>query len=200
MKKILTTAVILSLAALISAVSYHSAFEQISDNVIRLHIIPNSNSEQDIAMKFSVRDEILSVMQKELGSNTDRSEILNSAEKIERLANRYLAENDIPYPAVAEIDNTNIPRKSYNGITMPAGNYTAIRVVLGDGGGDNWWCVAYPPLCFTEEVFGKLSASGAKQLKENIGKRGYSIISDEIDCELKIIEISEKIIDFIKNR
>lgn len=200
MKRLISVNLMLILAGIISIVYYFAAFESISENVVRLHIIPNSNSEYDINVKNAVRDEILRAMQGEITKDTPRSEIIKSGAKTEELANNFLITLGAEYGAEVKTEKTHIVRKSYNGITMPEGEYTAIKVILGEGGGENWWCVAYPPLCFTEDVFGKLSEDGKEQLKESMSRGGYSIVDGEIRYELKLVEIAEKIMEFIKSK
>ena len=87
---------------------------------------------------------------------------------MEESANKFLDENNIGYDAKIKFENTEIPRKEYNGIVLPKGNYKSIRVMLGEGGGENWWCVAYPPLCFVGEDNGTNNVCYKSKLYELI--------------------------------
>ena len=119
----------------------------------RLHILGNSNSADDQQVKLRVRDAVLE-------ATKDITKCKNEAEAEEYIrknlgiiletANETLAENGFDYTAAAEIGNFHFPEKSYKKITYPEGNYGALRIILGEGRGDNWWCVMFPPLCISE--------------------------------------------------
>ena len=181
------------LAGLMAFIYYISVFDNISDSLVRLHIISNSNTSRDTEIKLMVRDQILSDMRGYFNRDIKREEVINLIPEIERSANDYLKSQGISYSAQVIYENTDIPRKEYNEIILPKGEYSAIKVILGDGGGENWWCVAYPPLCFTEEVFGGMSGKGEKALRDMVGERGFGVITSDIKYELKIVEISKKL-------
>ena len=116
-------------------------------NIIRLHVIANSDSEYDQFVKLKVRDSVLAV------SNTlSPEEIPHSLNLMEDVAKVTLASYGINPSARVQFGKFDFPTKSYGNITLPAGEYTAVRVLIGDGEGQNWWCVMYPPLCFTDEA------------------------------------------------
>ena len=181
------------LAGLMAFIYYVSVFDNISDSLVRLHIISNSNTSRDTEIKLRVRDHVLSDMRGYFDSDIKREEVINLIPELERSANDYLKSQGISYSARVIYENTDIPRKEYNEIILPRGEYSAIKVILGEGGGENWWCVAYPPLCFTEEVFGGISDKGEKALRDMVGERGFEVITSDIKYELKIVEISKKI-------
>lgn len=181
------------LAGLMAFIYYISVFDNISDSLVRLHIISNSNTSRDTEIKLMVRDQILSDMRGYFNRDIKREEVINLIPEIERSANDYLKSQGISYSARVIYENADIPRKEYNKIILPKGEYSAIKVILGDGGGENWWCVAYPPLCFTEEVFGGMSEKGEKALRDMVGERGFGVITSDIKYELKIVEISKKL-------
>lgn len=189
MKKIM----LILLAVMMIFVYYISVYDSISGNILRMHIISNSNSESDTKIKLMVRDYLLSEMKGYLRDDLKREDVINLIPEMEKSANKFLRGNGISYSAKVKYEMADIPRKEYNQIVLPEGEYSAIRVILGEGGGDNWWCVAYPPLCFTEEVFGGLTKEGKKAIKEMVGEGGYRVISSDIKYELKIVEISKKL-------
>ncbi len=186
--------ILLVLAGLMVLVYYVSVFDNISGNLLRLHIISNSNSDYDTEIKLKVRDHLLETVSRYCDNNMSREDVLRLIPEIEDTANEFLEKNGISYSAKVRYETTDIPRKEYNEIVLPKGDYSAIRVILGEGGGENWWCVAYPPLCFTEEVFGGLSGDGERALKGMVGKDGYRVITSDIKYELKILEVSKKIL------
>lgn len=181
------TIVFLSIV-LVSGVCEHVQGE-ISGGVVRLHIIANSDSTEDQDIKLMVRDEIIS-KQKEIFPDGIPKELNNEQkEKIEQTARDILKGK---YGVTVEKGRFYFPTKSYENITLPAGEYDAIRIVLGKGNGKNWWCVMYPPLCFLESSVGEMSEENRKILKSNMGEGAYEIISDEsikTVPALKILEV-----------
>lgn len=190
--------VIVLLAVFITTVYYASAYEDIEKSVVRMHIIANSDSEEDVRIKLLVRNKILDDMRTELCREATREEVLAKIPELEKSASRALAELSAPYGVKISAERADIPRKEYNGLVLPAGNYTAIRVVLGAGAGENWWCVAYPPLCFTEAVSGGLSEEGEELLRGGLSGESYRIITSDIKYELKITEVAQKLLRAIK--
>lgn len=117
--------------------------------------------------------------------------------RIEAVANRVLKENGYSYQAQASIGETHFPVKHYENITLPPGNYRALRIVLGNGAGQNWWCVMYPPLCFSGSIEGSASQESQAMLKSSLGEENYTLITDGADesgelpvqFKFKILEI-----------
>ncbi len=127
-----------------------------SDNgLIRLHIIANSDDIFDQQVKLLIRDEIIREMGDTLGSVESAAEaeqvVRENLPRIESIANGILGEYT-DYTAKAELGEFQFPTKSYGEFALPGGEYTALRVVLGEGEGKNWWCVLFPPLCFVDRA------------------------------------------------
>jgi stage II sporulation protein R len=123
-------------------------------NLIRLHIIANSNDPGDQELKYRVRDAIIAAFRPELlklHSRTEAEALLSSDRgKITSIAEQVMASNGRQYPARVEIGDFDFPTRTYGDLVLPAGNYRAVRVILGQGAGANWWCVLFPPLCFVD--------------------------------------------------
>ena len=124
----------------------------LADQVIRLHVLANSDSEADQALKLKVRDSILAAAEEYLQPGATREEteaVLR--EHLWELASagaEAVAEEGYDYPVTASlVENYWFPTKEYTDFALPAGQYTALRIVIGEGGGQNWWCVVFPPLC-----------------------------------------------------
>lgn len=121
---------------------------------LRLHIVGNSNSEGDQNVKMEVRDAVLRATKQGIKNCSSAAEaeeyITENIGIILVAANEELAANGYDYRASADVGTYHFPDKTYNGVTYPEGDYRALRVVLGEGSGDNWWCVMFPPLCITE--------------------------------------------------
>jgi stage II sporulation protein R len=127
--------------------------EGIYENVIRLHVIANSDSEADQALKLRVRDRVLALTSEALAD----CESLEEAEaRLDALrgalataARETMLEEGYNYPVEVTLTKEIYPRKSYDGICFPSGEYLSCRVILGEGEGQNWWCVLFPPLCLS---------------------------------------------------
>ena len=120
---------------------------------LRIHIRANSNGEADQAVKYKVRDGIVAYLTPVAASCTTKEQAIDAIterlEDVEAVAERVLRENGYSYGARASIRAEEFPTRVYDGVTLEAGIYDALIVELGTGAGDNWWCVVYPPLCFT---------------------------------------------------
>ena len=136
--------------------------EKIYSDMIRLHVIAASDSEEDQAVKLQVRDAVLEVVEasmKDVKSQEEaRSAIEAANDEICAAAKSVLEREGFDYPVSVELGLENYPERVYEGFTLPAGQYTSLRVIIGGGEGHNWWCVLYPPLCTTaaedrEQVF-----------------------------------------------
>ena len=139
------------LFALLSGVWLDGEQKALGEQVIRLHVIANSDSERDQALKLAVRDRVLDTAETLYSSQATRAE---SMEILSRNLSRMEEEGQLAveewgecYPVRAELTECWFPTKYYDGFALPAGEYTALRVVIGEGAGQNWWCVAFPPLC-----------------------------------------------------
>ncbi|MTI83132.1 MAG: stage II sporulation protein R [Firmicutes bacterium] len=133
------------------------------DNLIRFHVIANSNTAEDQALKYQVRDVIIKAMSErfEKVKNVDRAREITkeSLGDIEGLATDYVRSAGYNYPIKVSLGDYPFPAKSYNlgrsegeteYLTLPADTYEAVRVVIGEGNGANWWCILFPPLCFVD--------------------------------------------------
>lgn len=147
--KIAELSLLVALAAVLlwGAASLHRQ-DALQEKLVRLHVIANSDSEDDQAMKLRARDAVLAQATALLEQSADRAEAMarleESLPRLEKAA--YDACGGV-YPVEASLGMAEFPRKEYDGFALPAGEYMALRVVIGEGAGQNWWCVVYPPLC-----------------------------------------------------
>lgn len=127
--------------------------DQLADKVVRLHILANSDSEEDQALKLRVRDRVLeraTELLEQTGDRREAADVLQShLPELERIAAEEISDCGYEYDVTAEVANTMFPTKEYDGFTLPAGEYLALRIIIGEGNGHNWWCVVFPPLCTT---------------------------------------------------
>ena len=127
--------------------------EALARKMIRLHVIANSDSEEDQTLKLQVRDKVLDFTTEILKESKDMEEAekrLNAVlPELEHLAAEEIGAQGYDYGVSARLEQTEFPHKEYDGFSLPAGKYTALRLVIGEGEGRNWWCVVFPPLCTT---------------------------------------------------
>lgn len=168
----------------------------LSSNIFRLHILANSDSEEDQALKLKVRDAILQYMETLNTENQDKQSVIElSREHIhdfEKIAEKVIQENGYNYSVESEIGNFYFPTKYYGNISLPAGNYDALKIEIGDAKGQNWWCSLFPPLCFVSVSAGVVEEEGEEYLKENLTEEQFEIISEtspEIEFKFKIVEL-----------
>lgn len=124
------------------------------EGIIRLHVIANSNTVGDQALKLKVRDAVIAYMedQEDLATVDETRDFLKGdLNRLETIADGIIAAEGYDYTAKADIGVRYIPEKTYGDITFPAGNYEALNITLGKGEGENWWCVLFPPLCLLDE-------------------------------------------------
>ena len=123
----------------------------LADRVVRLHVLANSDTEEDQALKLLVRDAVLERATALLEQTESRAEaealLRESLPELETIAEETVRANGYSYAVTAELEDTSFPTKEYDGFSLPAGEYLALRILIGEGVGQNWWCVVFPPLC-----------------------------------------------------
>lgn len=125
--------------------------DKLRGSVLRLHIIANSDTEEDQRLKLTVRDALLARSNELFADASDLSEAESAVQKklpeIERIAAETLCSQGCSDSVRAEVTDVVFDERTYGDITMPAGEYRALRITIGEAKGHNWWCVMYPPLC-----------------------------------------------------
>lgn len=138
----------------------------LADEVLRLHVVANSDSDADQAVKLQVRDAILSAATPYLdgvqGQQQAQQALEPHLEELAQAGAQVLREAGMDYPITVSIQDVWFPTREYTDFALPAGTYRSLHVILGDGVGHNWWCVVYPPLCVgsVSEESVETSASG----------------------------------------
>lgn len=141
----------------------------IAGEVFRLHVIANSDTEEDQKLKLKIKTRIVEYLEEILGKDADLEEtkeaVLTHLREIEREAEKLVHEQGFDYPVKAVVEKTYFPKKSYGDCTFPAGEYEALNVKIGEARGHNWWCVLYPSLCFIEDTYGVVTEEKKEDLK-----------------------------------
>ena len=180
---LIVTFAIIGLCAILTILPIHSE-GQIYDSVLRLHVLANSDSEGDQALKLSVRDTILADTAHLFADCKSRDEasavISENLPLLQMSAERAIAESGYSYPVRIELREEEYPTKNYESACFPAGKYLSLRVLIGEGEGQNWWCVLFPPLC--------VSAASESDGSIEVGLYGdqYAIVTETEDIKYKI--------------
>ena len=168
--------------------------QEISDKVLRFHVLANSDSEADQNLKLAVRDAVGSFMQEKLTDveNLEECELVvrQSLGEIEEAAAETIAENGYDYDVTAELEHTSFPVKNYGSYTFPAGDYEALRIVIGEGNGHNWWCVMYPNMCFQGSMYEVIDEKAETSLQEVLTQEEYDSIIEDSDYKIQFKYLS----------
>ena len=196
--KVLLSVVSVALALYLSfsCTYFVAAAQGVRDNVVRLHILANSDSEVDQRVKLRVRDALLEKNTELLtcGVNAENARAYFDKCKDELLETVYkvLKENGFDYGAEITLEKEYFETREYGELTFPAGEYMALRVVLGDGEGHNWWCVMFPPLC-VPAADGVETRAGKTEDYLSPGENGLIKNGKKYEIKFKIIEIYEEL-------
>lgn len=190
MKKIY---VFLAAIALLSSGLYTYAEQTKSDiasSVLRLHVVANSDSEKDQALKLKVRDAVLDKFSQIAQNTESKNEAMilaeESKDEIIKAAESIVLSEGYDYPVTVSVGKTDFPTKFYKNIALPKGRYDAVNVKIGSGSGKNWWCVMYPPLCVADPLSLTAPEESLKVLSDSLGEENYKIITDSEDKKIKI--------------
>lgn len=152
--------------------------DTLAQKMIRLHVIANSDSEEDQALKLQVRDKVLDFTTDVLKDSADMRDAENRLQsalgRIQALAADEITEQGYDYAVSAHLEQTEFPYKAYDGFALPSGEYLALRLVIGEGAGHNWWCVVFPPLCTTAATDLHETAIAA-----GLGEEDIALITEE---------------------
>ncbi len=168
--------------------------KNLSNDVFRLHILANSDSEKDQALKLKVRNATLKYTEKLYKNSKSKSEAealtSKNLQSIADIAKKEIVKNGCDYSVKAEIKHMYFNTRYYGKVTMPSGFYNALRITIGKGEGHNWWCVMYPSLCVG-------ASTDYNSLKENTSEQEYDVMTNEkYEFKFKAVEYFEKICSF----
>lgn len=163
--------------------------EGIADKILRFHILANSDSREDQAVKKRVRDEVGRMMAPLLDDAADLQEtqeiVALHMEEIVRTAEETLAAEGYSYGASARLAQVEFPVKTYGSYTFPAGEYEALEITLGEGKGHNWWCVLYPNMCFQGTVYEVVEDGADEALREVLTPEEYADVFNSKNYEIR---------------
>lgn len=161
----------------------------IAEEILRFHVIAESDSQEDQILKLKVRDGIIMALEKKLKNVPDKKEaknvIVENLDYIEETAENIIINNGFTYKVSASLEYCDFPTKVYGDLTFPAGKYEALRVKIGKAEGKNWWCVMYPPLCFVDSTYQIVPEESKEKLK-------YLLTDDEYEEIIKNKKVKVK--------
>ena len=164
-----------------SAACYQPA---IAEQVVRFHVLANSDSDEDQSLKLKVKQKIVLYLQEILAPAEYKQEavaiIKNHYSEIRTIAEQELLQNNCNDTVTVCFEHTTFPEKTYGDLTFPAGDYDALRVLIGNGAGHNWWCVLYPSLCYVNETACVVPEDSKTKLRNSLSEKEYeSLIKDK---------------------
>ncbi len=149
---------------------------QLAEKVIRLHVLANSDSQADQILKLQVRDKILAQTASLLSGQESAAQaaaiLQDNLDALAQTAAQEVAARGYHYPVKVCLEETWFPTRQYENVSLPAGNYQALRVLIGEGAGKNWWCVVFPSLCLSAVTEESLQTAG-------LSHQEYALISEE---------------------
>lgn len=192
-KKRIETAVLFALifTLIISFSGFKSGCNDLKSNVLRLHIIANSDSAEDQKLKLTVRDAVLLGTKNDFSNCETLEQAVNTAQaniaKITAISEKTLKENGKDYPVTATVKKEFFKTRVYDDFTLPAGEYMSLCIRIGEAKGHNWWCIIFPGIC--------IPSSSETTLSKSVGKDGYeiSVNSNKYLIRFKILEFFESI-------
>ncbi len=188
------------------------SFREISDHVLRLHVLANSDSPEDQALKLKVRDRVLAETELLLADCDTRqaaeSCVIDHIDQLSAAAVSCVAEEGYAYPVAVRMENIYFPTRSYEGGSLPAGVYKALRVEIGEAQGQNWWCVLFPQLCFVNATVPEATPAPATATPKPALKPTptpqpteppVSVDTDSVTLRFKFIDLFQKTKNEIKS-
>lgn len=201
MKKTITYIICILFCALFLCAMPVSGEEKLYDNVIRLHVLANSNEDFDQTLKLKVRDKVLLKYGEELSKIGNIEEATKSVEalldEIRATAEEVIDQEGFSYSVECFFDREYYPERVYENTSFPAGNYLSLRIVIGEGEGKNWWCVLFPPLCLTTAYGDTIGSDDSVPV--GLTPEQYKLITKTDDVKyilkFKMLEILESIFE-----
>lgn len=190
----LLVAVILS-AIFSNVLIFDSEYNKLKSNIVRVHILANSNSASDQLLKYKIKDDIycyVSGMLKNAKNKCEAKRIINdNLDNILKISKQKIKDNNFNYDVNVALTKSYFPTRRYDGFVLPAGNYDALKVIIGKGDGQNWWCVAFPPMCSPVDC-------DDEKISEILGEEQIDMIKKPCEYKFAILEFIEEIKQKIK--
>lgn len=195
---LLTTLVISKEITKIEACSY-----DYKEKLIRFHVIANSDTDEDQELKLKVRDAVIAYLQPKLenSKSIEESEVIikNEYDNLKKISKKIISKNGYDYSVKIGLQYSDFPAKQYSSVVLPAGKYKALKIIIGEGKGKNWWCVMFPPLCFVDEQNGVIDEKTDEKLKEILTPQEYDLIMAKNQTKVTDLKFKFKIAEVFQN-
>lgn len=157
--------------------------QNIASQIIRLHVIANSDMQNDQNLKLMVRDSVIEDMQSALKDassvNEARNILIKAMPQIQRKAEETIQTAGYDYPVSLSLNKRYFPVKVYGDLTFPAGEYEALCLEIGKASGRNWWCVLFPSLCFVDETYAVVPDESKEKLQDSLSEEEYATLENQ---------------------
>lgn len=179
---------------------------EVEDVLLRLHVKANSNSDRDLCLKYDVRDAVLECMRDELKDceSLDEAEriVYDNLDMIEEVVVKTVNEEGFDYPVKVYLTNDHFPTRQYGEMVIPAGCYDALRIDIGEGSGENFWCLLYPTLCYTVDSGAVVTTEGEKEIEKQLDEEAFeklfvkhSVPKSKVKVKFKLLEMAKEWFD-----
>ncbi|MCL2357656.1 MAG: stage II sporulation protein R [Defluviitaleaceae bacterium] len=202
--KILLASFVLGAVIAVGFAAYTHAYAtrlqgDIAENVLRFHVRANSNSADDQFLKNFVRAEILEEFSHTLNNNLceTRENIFENLSYIQAHAQKIVRDAGFEHEVTAEISNVFFPTQTYGNIAFPPGRYEALQIIIGDGDGENWWCLMFPPLCYVDMT---ATDESRELLAQNLSNESLLLVTHteegtpELVVRFRIVELWQNLL------
>ncbi len=173
------------------------------EKLIRFHVIANSDTQNDQELKLKVRDAIIDYLQPKL----EKSKSIQESEKIikleydnlQQISKDIIHKNNYNYEVTVNLEYSNFPAKQYSSVVLPAGKYKALKIVIGEGKGKNWWCVMFPPLCFVDKQNSIIEDETDEKLKKILTDEEYNLIMGKNKTQVNKLQFKFKVTEIFQD-
>lgn len=156
--------------------------QHIASQIIRLHVIANSDETADQTLKKEVKDQVVTYLRSKMNQaatiQAARQVICQEMDALKQIAEKKIQQEGYDYPVTVSLGTTYFPVKEYGDMAFPAGDYEALRVQIGESKGRNWWCVMYPSLCLVDGVYQTVPENSKEKLKQVLSTSEYQSLVD----------------------
>ena len=175
----------------------------LQDKIVRFHVKANSNSDEDIELKYQVRDDILEFLKGKISEAESKEETLEILyrylNEIEERAEAKISEEGYNYDVEVSIENSYFPIRQYGDVVLPAGSYDALTIKIGEAKGENFWCMLYPAICFTTDSAAVVDSESKEELKKALTEEEYNEVFVDTSARKEgRVHISFKFLELFK--
>lgn len=184
---------------LLSCTTFAKQCDFVRGEVLRLHILANSDSTEDQSLKLKVRDAVLQEGKDIFAGAQQRTaaqdKLKAQSQRLQEIAERTVQANGYDYPVAVIIGQEYFNTRTYEDVTLPAGQYDAVRILIGSGSGKNWWCVMFPPMCLP-------AAESEATIEDVLSEDGTRLVKSNPKYEIrfKIVELFEELKDSLRRK